>query len=237
MSYFYVLFLCLIFIIILKIGLFPFHIWYLRVGKNLSWNRFFLLRTIQKLIPLQLCSFFYNNILLFIAFINTILRVILIWYFNDFRSILIISSISHISWIILRLYLNINFSYLYIIIYIIIIYIIINKLHNNLINLFQLKYLHKRNKNNIIIRIFSLSGVPPFIGFIIKLIILNIFMCNNLYLLRILLILTRFIFIYNYLKTLYPIIFIKRINNFYSEKNKNIYFYNILLIPLIALIF
>lgn len=166
--------------LIIKLGASPFHNWFIIVIQRLDWIMCYLLMTLQKIAPLFLINFLFqkSNFILLFAFAS--LAVGSIGGLNQTRlnKIMAFSSINHLGWILVTNLLNKYILIMYLIFYL-------------FINLFALKFLHKKNifnfnqitcNSNFInwsIRILSLGGLPPLIGFLPKWIIIQILILNN----------------------------------------------------------
>lgn len=214
------------FIMVIKLGIFPFHFWFIDLIINLNWIRCLILSTWQKFIPYIILIYIYNLILILLIILTSGLLTIF-YGINQvlLKKILSYSSILHISWIIYILILNEFIWIIYFINYIFInlsVILIFYKL--NLNYLFNINLTLNFNLKLILIFILmSLSGLPPFFGFLIKwyriIIIVDL---NNLFI-AIFLILCSLFFIYNYLK----IIFLIMLNNFiYIKSNQYLIFNN-----------
>lgn len=218
--------------IILKIGAAPFHFWLPNIIEGLSWNNSLLILTWQKLAPLIIISYSNSN--------NTILFIILSSFIGaigglnhtSLRKILTFRSINHIRWILIALIINNLFWVFYFLIYFIINFSIIFLF--NIINIFNINQIFLfNNKSSLIkaclfINFFSLGGLPPFIGFFPKWVIIeNLIINKNIFLIFFTIIIT-LITLYFYLRltftaflSLYPNyswnIFIINKNNIFKK--------------------
>lgn len=173
--------------LLLKLGAAPFHFWFPNVIEGLSWNNSLLILTWQKLTPLIILSYSKINyfILIFII-ISSIIGAIGGLNQTSIRKLIAFSSINHIRWMLLRLIINNILWIIYFILYIILnIRIIIFLKITNLFNLNQF-FLFNNNFSLIkfcfIINLMSLGGLPPFIGFFPKWIIIeNLILNKNIF--------------------------------------------------------
>lgn len=232
-----------------KIGLPPFYLWYIKIIKNLNWINLFYLITIQKIIPLIIISNLINFKEIILAKFN-ILNLLLISFFRallglqnlNLKILIAYSSIIQISWIIILIYLREVIYLRYLLIYslisltLVIIFLKFNISYLNDLNLLKCQY------NWIyLILIFttiSIARIPPFFGFIIKWI--SIQLINNFYnfILILLIILNSLIRIYFYLR----LRFISYLIYSYSIKSNFLKinflnYFNIKIIYLVFLIF
>nr|ASY98262.1 NADH dehydrogenase subunit 2 [Orthodera ministralis] len=171
--------------LLMKIACAPFHWWLPSVVEGLSWMNCFIILSIQKIAPLMLISYMLNNSF-FIQFM-----IISSAFFGaigglnqvSLRKILSFSSINHIGWMLAAMILGSNLWLLYFIIYTINIITIISM--TSMINLsYVAQTFNSMNNKKIIkfilfISLLSLGGLPPFLGFFPKWIMIQ-FMAQNL---------------------------------------------------------
>lgn len=214
--------------------------------EGLDWLKIFLLLTWQKINPLIILyyNYLFNFLILFII-ISLILGSITGLNFSSLKKIISFSSINQISWIILRL-INNKLLKIYLIFYFFLIWIIVKS-----IIIFNLKYLNQiynLNIKNKFIKLFifinflSLGGLPPFLGFYPKLLI--IIKTNN-FLIIFLIIIFTIISLFIYLRIIFSLLIlnsikINKINikiNFKKKLNliKIIIFNNFFLLTLLFL--
>lgn len=167
--------LIIIFIMILKIGLFPFHMWVISIIENINWKLIFLLTTIQKIIPIIIISIcIKEKTLLIIILINFIISSLIGISSFSLRKIMNFSSINHISIIIISLVFSKKIFRLYLLIYFFINWVLILKFEKRKINFsFETLKQTKKKTTDIVftILIFNIMGIPPFIRFVPKVII------------------------------------------------------------------
>ena len=205
--------LFLLITLLLKIGSAPFHFWFPPTLEGIIWPQAFILITIQKIAPMSLLSYYIleQPKLIFISIILSAIVGALGGLNQTFlRKIIAYSSINHIAWIIISLIIRetlwlIYFSiYSFISITVILIFYFTQTYHlnhfiNQIINNPILKV-------NLLIRFLSLGGLPPFVGFIPKwLVIQQLSRSNNSIILFILLassLLTLFYYLRITLRTL-----------------------------------
>lgn len=170
--------------IILKLGAAPFHFWFPNIIEGLSWNNSFWILTWQKLAPIIILSYSkINYIILFFVFISTVIGAIGGLNQSSIKKLIAFSSINHIGWLLIRLIINNIFWNMYFILYSIINLRII--LYFKIINIFNINQLFLFNNNFwlikfcFLINLLSLGGLPPFIGFYPKWIIIENLIINK----------------------------------------------------------
>nr|YP_054505.1 NADH dehydrogenase subunit 2 [Ixodes uriae]BAD27241.1 NADH dehydrogenase subunit 2 [Ixodes uriae] len=194
--------------ILIKLAAAPFHMWFPQISENISYKSFFLLSTIQKIIPLQILSVFNNNkIILFIVLSATLGTL---GGFNQIslRKILAFSSISHLAWMMTLIMINQFYWIIYFMMYFFILLKIIIFLKMNFINTinnFYTKNLLPMNKFQLFSTFMSLGGLPPFMGFFMKLLSI-ILIINKMPFILVILILSSLGNLYFYSRILFPLV-------------------------------
>nr|YP_054518.1 NADH dehydrogenase subunit 2 [Triops longicaudatus]AAT69267.1 NADH dehydrogenase subunit 2 [Triops longicaudatus] len=165
--------------LLLKLGASPFHMWFPMVAEGLSWSKFLILATIQKINPLVLLSIisWNNNLILSAALLSSIVGALGGLNINLLRSMMAFSSINHIGWLLMASTMSNYLMWIYFIIYMLILLPTTQLFNNfNLIHLPQMTTANNINnlgKSLIIFNMFSLGGLPPFLGFLPKWIIIK----------------------------------------------------------------
>lgn len=161
----------------IKLGVAPFHFWFPSVIKRVSWNVAALLITWQKIAPMSLIiSFFqHKRLLCLIGVISALIGGIGGINQTHLRPLLAYSSIGHIGWIIAGTTFSPSSAFLYFIIYLIIsIRVVTTCLLSNISLLKNTLNPQKNIYHKLLIpTIISLGGLPPFAGFIPKLLLLT----------------------------------------------------------------
>ncbi len=197
--------------IIIKAGLPPYHFWFPSVIQSTNWFICLILSTWQKLAPLTLIFFIYNKSKLFLTLILLSLFISSIGGISQtkLRPLIAYSSIGHISWILRVNIISITPAFLYLIFYLTIIITIFSLLRKiTTSSLYKFFKLNTNIKSLIItaIIIFSLRGLPPFVGFFLKWIVLESILKQRL-LLAAFLILSSIINLSYYLNLIFSIFF------------------------------
>nr|YP_009050453.1 NADH dehydrogenase subunit 2 [Monochamus alternatus]AIG22807.1 NADH dehydrogenase subunit 2 [Monochamus alternatus] len=189
-----------------KMGAAPFHAWFPEVMEGLNWMTGLLMLTWQKIAPMILIFYSCNLSMFFllIILISTIFSGILGLNQISLRKILTYSSINHISWMLASmLYSQVTWM-IYFSIYSLItfnIVIIFNFLKIFYLNqLFSSLNYSKSLKFSFLLNFLSLGGLPPFLGFFPKWLVINNLILNKFYFLSLLLILFTLITLFFYLR-------------------------------------
>nr|ANJ70252.1 NADH dehydrogenase subunit 2 [Hydroporus discretus] len=215
--------------ILLKLGAAPFHFWFPEIIEGLNWINSLILMTWQKIAPMMILSYtmkinwFIYMIIIFSTFIGSIGGLNQI----SLRKIMAYSSINHIGWMLTSFIMNEIIWIIYFLIYSFISLSII--LMFNKFNIFMLNQLFMMMNNFYIIKYFmlmnllSLGGLPPFLGFLPKWIIIQNLSQNNFLLITLMIMMT-LITLFFYLRISYSSLMINNNElNFLMIMNKNNY--------------
>nr|ATN41188.1 NADH dehydrogenase subunit 2 [Cecidomyiidae sp. 3 LC-2017] len=166
--------------ILLKLGVMPFHFWLTIMIMGVKYKVMYLLLTWQKINPLILLmySFNMNFIYMFIIF-NSLFSMISSFNFCSFKKILIFSSINQLSWLMFSMIFN-KILKIYSFYYFFLMFIIVKMLKQSNLNFLNQIYNNKMNliMSLLMLNFLSLAGIPPFLGFVTKLIMLIKFNSN-----------------------------------------------------------
>lgn len=216
--------------LMIKIGCPPFHLWFPSVIEGLTWIICFLLRTVQKLVPIILLTNLIFNFSLFII-LSCCLGAIGGLGYSSIRKIIAYSSIYNLGWII-RGIIIVNYSWLfYFSIYSLNLFIVcytFNRLNVNYLNQFFVFSKIYINSILIIVLFISIGGLPPFLGFIPKLILIYCLILNNLLFPCFILVITALLVLFFYIRIVYTGIIINSITliiKFYSIYSLSWIFY------------
>nr|YP_010554995.1 NADH dehydrogenase subunit 2 [Phthiridium szechuanum]UYP50975.1 NADH dehydrogenase subunit 2 [Phthiridium szechuanum] len=221
--------------LLLKMGAAPFHFWFPSVMEGLSWTNSFILMTWQKLTPMILISYImnYKFIIYFIIF-SAMISSFMGMNQNSLRKLLAFSSINHLSWMISSLLISNLMMLLYFIMYSLMTFSIIS--YFNMFNisymnqLYSTFFFNKYFKLFIIFNFFSYGGLPPFLGFFPKWLIIQNLCFMNMYFLVMIMIFSSLIYLYLYIKLTFNLIMFNYIeNNWIIYKNINYNFFTLMI--------
>nr|YP_010579416.1 NADH dehydrogenase subunit 2 [Leptestheria dahalacensis]UNY33472.1 NADH dehydrogenase subunit 2 [Leptestheria dahalacensis] len=198
------------FALMLKLAAAPFHFWVISIVEMMSWTSVFLLFTIQKIAPL---------VLLFSTFVvyETSLLALLFIIFSAvigsigglsqcmLRSMMGYSSINHMSWLLSSLYVSRELMESYFILYILVLLpMIILFLNSSFFHVSQLSHIMFSSKKVLsFFCLLSLGGLPPFLGFLPKWIVINKLVEIHMLMLILFLVFMALITLYYYLRLTY----------------------------------
>nr|ASY98067.1 NADH dehydrogenase subunit 2 [Brunneria borealis] len=200
--------------LMMKIACAPFHWWLPSVVEGLSWMNCFIILTIQKIAPLMLISYLINNnmFIQFLIFNSAIMGAIGGLNQTSIRKILSYSSINHIGWMLTAMILGNNMWLSYFLIYMINITTIISLSSTANLSYISQTFNSFNNKKIIKILMFmsllSLGGLPPFLGFFPKWIIICYSMFNELTITMLFLITSSLLTLFYYIRIMYSVLMI-----------------------------
>nr|YP_007025086.1 NADH dehydrogenase subunit 2 [Nabis apicalis]AEI53329.1 NADH dehydrogenase subunit 2 [Nabis apicalis] len=153
----------------IKTGTPPFHSWLPEMMSKMNWMKGYTLMTLQKIAPLTIMSKTNHSVLLLMLIIMSVL-IGAIGGINQtsMRKLMAYSSINHTGWMISCMYIN-NMSWMmYFIMYTTILAPIILWLNNN--KIYYINQINSSVKNTMeklimSMMMLSMGGLPPFIGF------------------------------------------------------------------------
>nr|YP_010132029.1 NADH dehydrogenase subunit 2 [Periscepsia handlirschi]QQD89763.1 NADH dehydrogenase subunit 2 [Periscepsia handlirschi] len=194
--------------LLLKSGSAPFHFWFPSVMEGLTWLNALILLTWQKVAPLMLISYIlYKPLIIISIILSSIIGAMGGLNQTSLRKLMAYSSINHLSWMLTAM----NNSNLVWMIYFII-YSFMNFTMIYLFNMFKISYINQlfiyfmKSKNMKIffmLNLMSLGGLPPFLGFLPKLIVIQTLCMNKQFILLTIMIFMSLITLYYYLRLCY----------------------------------
>nr|YP_009537818.1 NADH dehydrogenase subunit 2 [Chalinga pratti]AYN60535.1 NADH dehydrogenase subunit 2 [Chalinga pratti] len=192
---------------LMKMGSIPFHFWFPNVMEGLSWLNCFILMTWQKITPMILLSYYINfYYLYFIMILNTLIGAISSFNQTSLRKLMAFSSINNLGWMISALIISENLWMIYFMFYSIFSFIMCFMFY--ITNIFFLNQLFFFNMNflikfSIMINFLSLGGLPPFLGFFPKWLIINYLINNNFFIISFIFLMSSLILLFIYIRIIY----------------------------------
>nr|APX40746.1 NADH dehydrogenase subunit 2 [Entomoscelis adonidis] len=210
----------------LKIGAAPFHSWFPEVLEGLNWSNALIMLTWQKIAPMILLM--YNlqmmEFLSIVIIMSSVISGILGMNQISLRKIMAYSSINHMAWMIASM-VSVSMTWMvYFLIYSTISLNII--LMFKYLNIFYLKQLFSSLNSNKIFKLFfifnffSLGGLPPFLGFLPKWLVVNNLVENGFYSLSLILIIFTLIPLFYYMRITFSTLVFSVNENMMKLNNK-----------------
>nr|YP_010943441.1 NADH dehydrogenase subunit 2 [Symbrenthia silana]WLS55470.1 NADH dehydrogenase subunit 2 [Symbrenthia silana] len=193
--------------LLMKMGSTPFHFWFPNIMEGLSWMNNFILMTWQKISPMILISYYMNFYLLFFMMIfNVMIGTISSFNQSSLRKLMAFSSINNLGWLLAALSISENLWLIYFLFYSLFISIMCFLFYT--LNIYFINQLFNFNLNffikiSIMINFFSLGGLPPFLGFFPKWLIINYLLFNNSFIILFFFIMSSLIMLFIYIRIIY----------------------------------
>jgi len=191
--------LFLVLILIYKIGIAPFQNWYFNILNSISWQAIWILTVWLKVLYLKILTLINSIVLNFIVILNVTVACISLFKEKILKTLIGISSLFNIAWLLIRLKLN-NVWVIYLALYSFNLAILIRffkESHLTTITPTNLKFKSNLKEISIAIILF-MAGIPPFSGFLLKLLILSN-LTNFSFITRTFLLISSIIFMYFYI--------------------------------------
>nr|QBF00332.1 NADH dehydrogenase subunit 2 [Stegana sp. 995 JL-2019] len=191
--------------LLLKSGAAPFHFWFPNIMDGLSWMNCLLLMTWQKIAPLILISYLNVEMILFSSIIlSVIIGSLGGLNQTSLRKLLAFSSINHLGWMLISLKINMSIWLIYFFMYSFLSFTLIFLFNNFKIfhfnQMFSMFFGQKSLKFILMINFLSLGGLPPFLGFLPKWLVIQHLSFENQYFLLTILVMTALITLFFYLR-------------------------------------
>nr|AKM70277.1 NADH dehydrogenase subunit 2 [Cethosia biblis] len=192
---------------LIKMGSAPFHFWFPNIMEGLSWFNSFILMSWQKITPMILLSYCLNfYYLIFIMMLNVIIGVIGSFNQTSLRKLLAFSSINNLGWMISALLISENLWMIYFLFYSFFLFISCFLFY--MTNIFYINQLFNFNFNflmkfSILLNFLSLGGLPPFMGFLPKWLVINFLLINKFIIISFIFCMTSLIMLFIYIRIIY----------------------------------
>nr|YP_009479361.1 NADH dehydrogenase subunit 2 [Sabethes glaucodaemon]AVV61097.1 NADH dehydrogenase subunit 2 [Sabethes glaucodaemon] len=212
----------------LKSGAAPFHFWFPNVMEGLNWINGLILMTWQKIAPLMLISYNWN----YNFFIISIIFSVIIGSLGglnqtSLRKLMAFSSINHLGWMLIAmmnnelLWLTYFFLYFFLSSSIVMLFNNFKIFHFN--QIFNFSFLNPIINFFLFLNLLSLGGLPPFLGFLPKwLVIQNLIFLNHYFILFIIVCFS-LVTLFYYLRMSYSIFMLNYNKNTWMLMNNYIY--------------
>nr|ALO77379.1 NADH deshydrogenase subunit 2 [Clanoptilus assimilis] len=192
-----------------KMGAAPFHFWFPEILEGLNWINSLLMLTWQKVAPMVLLM--YNSYISWFFYIIILSSMIVssMIGFNQtsIRKILAYSSINNIGWMMPCILFSQMIWLIYLIIYIVIsINLVMIFLYYNIFHLNQLNMVMNFSTSMKLITMFnflSLGGLPPFIGFYSKWLVISLMMEQKFSIMILIMIMFTLLVLYYYIRMMF----------------------------------
>nr|AWN56232.1 NADH dehydrogenase subunit 2 [Eriopis connexa] len=217
--------------ILMKMGMVPFHFWYIEVIEGLNWINILIMMTWQKITPMIMLMYNFNMNYFFcmIIMLSMLISGLKSWNQTSMKKIMALSSINHMGWMLGLMFINQSLWMFYFFIYTLIstnFIMMMNKFNiYNISELSNLMNLNKSTKFFFFFNLMSLGGIPPFMGFLPKWLVLKILMENNFYLMAFFMVFLTLLSLYIYMRLIIQSLTFKISEKKNIFKNFNSFFF------------
>nr|YP_009371146.1 NADH dehydrogenase subunit 2 [Muscina angustifrons]ARR28381.1 NADH dehydrogenase subunit 2 [Muscina angustifrons] len=209
--------------LIMKMGSAPFHFWFPNVMEGLSWLNSLIMMTWQKIAPLMLISYIMIKPLVMMSVIlSSMIGALGGLNQISLRKLMAYSSINHLGWMMAAMNNSNLLWMMYFMFYCFLsttMIILFNIYKASFINqLFSMFTYNKLMFYILFFNLLSLGGLPPFLGFLPKLmVIMSMVMNNQLFMLNFMLMMT-LITLYFYIRLSYSMFMLNYLENNWMNK-------------------
>nr|UBN08762.1 NADH dehydrogenase subunit 2 [Macropanesthia heppleorum] len=171
--------------LLMKSGAAPLHWWFPSVMEGLSWWNCFVLMTVQKIAPLILISYSikFNYFMIVIVMMSILVGTIGGYNQISLRKILTYSSINHMAWMLIAMLMSESIWVLYFTTYSLLVLSVMSIVIPLQISFVNQTFFINNEKKIIKLMMYSsllsLGGLPPFLGFFPKWIVIQHMIVNN----------------------------------------------------------
>lgn len=203
--------LLLIIGLLIKLGAAPFHFWFPAVSAGIGWGQNFILITLQKIGPLVLLNYVWglSPMLIILVALRTYVGRVGGLNQTSLRKLLAYSSINHLGWIMVGSCFGLKFTIVYFIIYMVSNLTLVGGLYTGGFYYLSQVYYYRGSQFNIILFLvnwLSFGGLPPFIGFFGKWLLINLMIRGGLSFLCTFILGMRLISLYYYTRVCYIVL-------------------------------
>nr|YP_009560650.1 NADH dehydrogenase subunit 2 [Gigantometra gigas]AZZ73255.1 NADH dehydrogenase subunit 2 [Gigantometra gigas]AZZ73268.1 NADH dehydrogenase subunit 2 [Gigantometra gigas] len=217
----------------MKLGAAPMHMWFINIMNKISWNNCLLLMTWQKIAPLYIMSNINQNFMIMnmCAMTSSLIGAIGGINQTSIHKIMAFSSVNHLGWLIICLKYDNEMWIKYMIIYMLIIMMMTKTFEKNSINFINQMNMNNKTfmeKMNFMILFLSLGGMPPFIGFLPKWIVVQSLIKESSMMIIMILMFTSMITLFFYMRMMSPMLMNYNTMNKWNIKNNNLKNFNMI---------
>nr|YP_009502818.1 NADH dehydrogenase subunit 2 [Bactrocera tsuneonis]AWY19061.1 NADH dehydrogenase subunit 2 [Bactrocera tsuneonis] len=172
--------------LLLKSGAAPFHFWFPNVMEGLSWMTALVLMTWQKIAPLTLISYtMQNSFMTLVIITSTVVGSLGGLNQTSLRKLMAFSSINHLGWMLAAMRATESMWLLYFSFYTFLSFTLTFVFDNfkmyHINQLFNTFFSSKTLKVMLFLNLLSLGGLPPFIGFLPKWLVIQLLVSKGQY--------------------------------------------------------
>nr|QTF74320.1 NADH dehydrogenase subunit 2 [Sphecapatoclea sp.] len=204
--------------LLLKSGSAPFHFWFPNVMEGLSWINTLILMTWQKIAPLMLISYIiFKPLMLMSTLLSALIGALGGMNQTSLRKLMAYSSINHLGWMLMAMYNSNSQWMMYFLMYSFLTFMMIYMFNafkvSHINQLFNLFFHSKTMKFFLFFNLLSLGGLPPFLGFFPKWLVIQSLTFNKQMFLLSFMVLTALITLFFYMRLSYSAFMLNNYEN------------------------
>nr|YP_001936580.1 NADH dehydrogenase subunit 2 [Hypochilus thorelli]ACA62643.1 NADH dehydrogenase subunit 2 [Hypochilus thorelli] len=188
-------------VLMMKLGLGPFYFWVPSVMSGLSWAACYVLVTFQKVLPLYLLTMFNHWAMWWFSFFSLFVGMMGAMNSSSLSKLMAFSSVNQGGWMIVSMLISQNLLLLYLLVYMMLMLPFFMFLNES-----KMEYLVDISSNGgkfkFFLYLFNIGGLPPMLGFFLKLMVLFYAMKYDL-LMAFFLVLSSVYMLYIYMRMLF----------------------------------
>lgn len=197
--------------LLIKLGAAPFHFWFPAVSSGIGWSQNFILITWQKIGPLVLLSYVLDigPILIVLGGLRAFVGRVGGLNQRSLRKLIAFSSINHLGWLLIASYFGLKFILIYFLIYIITnAGLVLGLSARRMFYLSQVYYYSGSRVKSLVVLLnwLSFGGLPPFIGFFAKWMIISLIVESNMSPLCLFMVIMSLISLFYYTRVCYSVL-------------------------------
>nr|YP_010946869.1 NADH dehydrogenase subunit 2 [Sorineuchora nigra]WGO57626.1 NADH dehydrogenase subunit 2 [Sorineuchora nigra] len=200
--------------LMLKMGISPLHWWFPSVMEGLTWLNCLTLITLQKIAPMLMMNSLDSKSWIMVSIVmSVIVGSIGGLNQNSIRKMLAYSSINHMGWLLMAMYLSVSTWIIYFIIYATMtmsIILVMSISQVSFVNQMFVNNIHPINKMMMFMVLMSMAGLPPFLGFLSKWLVIQSMVINKFVTMSTIMIIFSLITLYYYLRVMYAAILLNK---------------------------
>nr|YP_009050541.1 NADH dehydrogenase subunit 2 [Dysmicohermes ingens]AIG24330.1 NADH dehydrogenase subunit 2 [Dysmicohermes ingens] len=194
--------------LLLKMGAAPFHFWFPSVMKSLDWWNCLILMTWQKIAPLVLISYsLHIKLIIGVIILSLLFGSLGGLNQTNLRSLMAFSSINHLGWILSSMIVSDNLWYTYFMFYMFLSITVVLSFNNfqiyHMSQIYSLMNFNPLMKFILFTNLLSLGGLPPFLGFLPKLMVIQMISETKMLFLIFFMVITTLITLFFYIRITY----------------------------------
>nr|YP_009520471.1 NADH dehydrogenase subunit 2 [Bourletiella arvalis]ATP01399.1 NADH dehydrogenase subunit 2 [Bourletiella arvalis] len=208
----------------MKSGIPPFHFWLPQVIESMEVTQMFIVLSWQKIAPFSLMSYSLSMVILAVISSSAAVGAVGGYNQNSIKKILVYSSMTHGAWMMTAMLMKSGLWMIYFAIYNLSLYImclIMDKMNIKNISETSNSFMPIKNKMILMSNMLSMSGLPPFLGFAAKFLVIKMSVIYSMLVMVSILLMMSFLSVFYYLKICFSSFMLNEKQIFKMSKKSN----------------